>query len=244
MAQARASESFAFATQDQSLTDALKLNCDAFRDAFCLNRGIITHDGLPFFLPVEMQAAIFGVILTAWELEMDRPGDLTSYTVRTRHAAIRGYNFYQERQPYYSNFLRLVRELARQPLFESYPLASHLTYPWLGGNLRLPNQQSEGERILGAEFMRNYYLQQLDWSMGILNLWNQVPFRNQEDLEDKLPFDGLAFHQMRPQLRFDAHLFPRPLRRASFWPDLNPAWFDLDQDCQVQEGSLPKSQER
>jgi hypothetical protein len=31
---------------------------------------------LPYFLPVEMQASVFALILTAWELEMNRPGDI------------------------------------------------------------------------------------------------------------------------------------------------------------------------
>ena len=66
--------------------------------------------------------------------------------------------------------MRMINELAKQPRFETYPLATHLTYPWLGGNLRLPNQQSMGEKILGPEFMRNYNLQQLDWAMGVCNL--------------------------------------------------------------------------
>src|ERR1035437_9606277 len=60
-----------------------------------IDRGVVTHDGLPFNLPVEMQTAVFAVILSAWELEMDKPGDLTSYTLKTQHSAIRGYNFYQ-----------------------------------------------------------------------------------------------------------------------------------------------------
>jgi hypothetical protein len=67
-----------YATLDPKLKAALKMDRDAFADAYCLDRGVITHDGLPCFLPVEMQASVFAVILIAWELEMDRPGDLTS----------------------------------------------------------------------------------------------------------------------------------------------------------------------
>jgi hypothetical protein len=173
---------------------------------------------------------------------MDRPGDLSSYTVRTQHSAIRGYNYYQRREPFFSNSMRMINELAKQPRFEAYPLATHLTYPWLGGNLRLPNQQSEGEKLLGPEFLRNYNLQQLDWSMGVFNLWNRVQFRRSDDLEGQLAFGGVAFHQMRPQLSFDAHFFQRPLRRASFWPDINPAWIDMDRRYKVK--GLPQSQER
>jgi hypothetical protein len=40
--------------------------------------------------------------------------------------------------------------------------------------------------------------------------------------------DGLALHQMRPQLQFDSHLFQRPARPASVWPDLHPGWTELD----------------
>jgi ribonuclease HI len=91
---ARRSESYVYATQDPRLRAALKMDQDAFANAYCLARGVITHDGLPFLLPIEMQAAVFAVILTAWELEMDRRGDLTSYALRTKHAAIRGCNLY------------------------------------------------------------------------------------------------------------------------------------------------------
>jgi hypothetical protein len=48
---------------------------------------------------------------------------------------------------------------------------------------------------------------------------------------------------MRPQLRHDVHLFHRPSRRASFWPDFNPAWLEFDQTYHA-EGILPKPQER
>jgi hypothetical protein len=228
---------------DAKLKDALKLEREEFHDTYCLDRGVITHDGIPFMLPTEMQTSVFAVILTAWELEMDKPGDLTSYTLKTRHSAIRDYNFYQKMEPYYFNFMRLVNELFKEPHFETYPLASHLTYPWLGGNLRLPNQQSGPEKVQGVNFLRNYYLQQLDWSMGVFNLWNTLEFRRGNDLENQLDFAGLAFHQMRPQLRQDVHLFQRPPRRASFWPDFNPAWLEFDQTFQA-EGILPKPQER
>jgi hypothetical protein len=243
LVQARNSETFCYATLDAKLKDALKLERYAFHDTYCLDRGVITHDGLPFMLPTEMQTSVFAVILTAWELEMDKPGDLTSYTLKTQHSAIRGYNFYQRIEPFYSNFMRLINELSKEPNFETYPLASYLTYPWLGGNLRLPNQQSGPEKVQGVNFLRNYYLQQLDWSMGVFNLWNTVEFRRGSDLENQLDFAGLAFHQMRPQLRHDVHLFQRPPRRASFWPDFNPAWLEFDQTYQA-EGILPKPEER
>ena len=239
---ARSSESFVYATLDAKLKNALKMERSDFLAAYCLDRGVVTHDGLPFMLPVEMQAAIFAIVTTSWELEMDRPGDLTSYTLRTQHAAIRGYNFFQRIEPYFSNFMRLINELAKQPDFETYPLANHLTYSWLGGNLCLPNQQSESERVLGPDFLRNYYWQQLDWSMGLFNLWNHVEFRKPVDLEDQLDFDGVAFHQMRPQLRQDVHLFPRPSRRASFWPDFDPNWLKYDHMYLTDE--LPRPEER
>jgi hypothetical protein len=215
---------------------------DAFHADYCLDRGVVTHDGLPFMLPVEMQTAVFAVILSAWELEMDKPGDLSSYTLKTQHSAIRGYNFDQRIEPYYSSFMRLVNELSKDPTFETYPLASHLTYPWLGGNLRLPNQRSEAEAVQGVNFLRNYYLQQLDWSMGVFNLWNTVEFRRGSNLEEQLDHYGVAFHQMRPQLRHDVHLFPRPVRRASFWPDFDPVWLEFDQTY-FAEG-LPTPEER
>jgi hypothetical protein len=239
---ARSSESRCYATLDAKLKNVLKMDRDAFNSAYCLDRGVITHDGLPFMLPVELQAAVFAVILTAWELEMDKPGDLTSYTLRTQHSAIRGYNFYQKIEPYYSNFLRLTNELSKEPNFEVYPLASHLTHSWLGLNLLLSNQRSEAEEVQGINFLRNYNLQQLDWSMGVYNLWNTVEFRRGSDLESQLDHAGVAFHQMRPQLRHDVHLFQRPSRRASFWPDFNAKWLEFDQTYLAEW--LPTPQER
>jgi hypothetical protein len=239
---ARSSETFCYATLDPKLKEALKLDRDAFHAAYCLDRGVITHDGLPFMLPVEMQSAVFAIILTAWELEMDRPGDLTSYSLKTQHSAIRGYNFYQKIEPYYSCFMRLVHDLSQDQNFETYPLSSHLTHSWLGGNLLLSNQRSEAEEVQGINFLRNYYLQQLDWSMGVYNLWNTVEFRRGSDLESQLDHAGVAFHQMRPQLRHDVHLFQRPLRRASFWPDFNPKWLQFDQTYMAD--GLPTPQER
>jgi len=241
-ARARNSESFVYATLDSKLKNDLKLDRQSFLDTHCLVRGVVTHDGLPFQLPVEMQAAVFAIILTEWELEMDKPGDLTSYTLKTQHAAIQGYNYYQKVEPYYSNFMRLVRELGKGPGFEVYPLASHLTHAWLGGNLRTANQLSESERVLGLQFMRSYYQQQLDWSIGVFNLWNHVEFRKGSDLEKSLAFDGLAFHQMRPQLQFDTHLYQRPLKRGSLWPDLHADWLEYDQTFKAK--NLPRPSER
>ena len=116
-------------------------------------------------------------------------------------------------------------------------------YSWLGGDLRLPNRRSGAEAVQGANFPRSYYLQQLDWSMGVVSLWNAVEFRRMRDLEEQLDFAGLARRQMRPQLRHDAHLFERPLRRASFWPDFNTKWLEFDQSYQA-EGILPRPEER
>ncbi len=242
LTQARTSESYVYATKDAELNRALKLDREAFQENYCLARGVVTHDGLPFQLPVEMQTAVFAIVLTAWELEMDRPGDLTSFSLKTRHAAIRGYHFYQKVEPYYSNFMRLVNDLAKDPNFEVYPLATHLTHSWLGGNLCISNQQSESEKTLGVQFMRSYYRQQLDWMMGVFNLWNTVEFRKGTDLENNLDFVGLAMHQMQPQLAFDSHYFQRPLKRASFWRDQHPEWLRLDQEWRADQ--LPQPEER
>jgi len=97
--------------------------------------------------------------------------------------------------------------------------------------------------------MRAYYHQQLDWQAGMVSLMNHVPFRTKnapggpvsrtgQEIEDLVGRDGLAFHQMRRLLRFDSHLFPRPTKRASFWPDHNPAFEELDQ--QLLTEALPK----
>ncbi len=225
---ARESQNYVYATLDAKLKDELACDRETFAFRHCLARGTVTHDGLPFQLPIEMQSMVFALVLTHWRMELARPGDLTRYTLKTRHAAIRGFNYYQRVEPYHSNFMRLVRWIARDPKFQAYPLATHLTCNWLGGNLRISNQLSESEQALGPVFMRSYYLQQLDWMMGVLNLWNDIAFRKGSDLEGALSMDGLALHQMRPQLQFDSHLFQRPTRPASVWPDLHPGWTELD----------------
>jgi hypothetical protein len=145
-------------------------------------------------------------------------------------------------EPHYSNFMRLINDLAKEPDFKTYPLANHLTYSWLGGNLCLPNQQSGAEAVLGPNFLRNYYLQQLDWTMGVFNLWNNIEFRKRLDLQDQLDFDGIAFHQMRSKWRQDVHLFPRPASRVSLWPDFDPAWWEFDKYFSAD--GLPRPEER
>ena len=76
--------------------------------------------------------------------------------------------------------------------------------------------------------MRNFYLQQLDWQVGVANLWNHVQPRKSGGLAASLGQDGLLFHQMRRMLRFDSHLFHRPVKRPSLWPNLHPGWSQLD----------------
>ncbi len=44
---------------------------------------------------------------------MKDPGDLSSYELRTSHAAIRSYRYYQQIEPRFSNFLPLFQQLAR-----------------------------------------------------------------------------------------------------------------------------------
>jgi hypothetical protein len=222
---------------------------DEFENATCLLRGAVTHDGLPFQLPVELRPMVFAIVLTHWRMELDKPGDLSSYTLSTEHAAIRAFNYFQHVEPQYTNFMRLIMELSKDPHFRTYPLSTHLTNSWLGGNLRLANQLSQSEHDLGPEIMRSYYHQQLDWQAGIVNLMNHVSFRSKSDraglasltgrdIERQLSLDGLAFHQMHRLLRFDSHLFQRPLKRVSYWPNFHPGWTDLDQKFLTE--SLPK----
>lgn len=237
---ARQSESLAYATHDPGLHRQLSLNADDFERETALLRGTVTHDGLPFLLPVPMQCLVYAVIVGTWELELDRPGDLTGYTLHTRHAAIRGHHFYQRVEPHYSNFMRLVGSVANHPDFRAYPLASHLTDSWLGGNVCLSNRLSPSEQEFQPEFMRNLYHQQFDWQLGVTNLMNHLAFRTRreggrlvplagEEVERQLNVDGLVFHQLQSQLRFDSHLFPRPIRPVSLWPGHHPGWAQLDQ---------------
>jgi len=246
---ARYTESRVFATYDRELNKYLLLNRDAFARATGFLRGTVTHDGLPFNLPVELQPLIYAVILTHWRLELDRPGDLTSYSVHTKHAAIRGYNYSQRVQPYYDNFTHLIHDISRDPNFCTYPLSTHLTQSWLGGNLQISNQLSASERDLNPNVMRTYYHQQLCWQMGVVSLMNHVGFRSRRngairvsrtglEIEKDLDFDGLAFHQMHRLLRFGSHLFPRATRPISPWPDLHPGFSELDRNLLTE--SLPK----
>jgi hypothetical protein len=161
--------------------------------------------------------------------------------VHTHHAAIRGFNFFQKIEPFYSNFMQLPRKIAEAPTFKCYPLASHLNHSWLGGNLCVSNQASPSEQGVGPDLLRNYDLQQLDWMAGVVNLWNHVPFRKNQtahELEARLGQAGLLFHQMRRMLRFDSHLFQRPLKNPSLWPELHPGWAELDGTRQA--NLLPK----
>ena len=102
----------------------------------------------------------------------------------------------------------------------------------------ISNQQSPSEKEINADLMRHYYLQQLDWLAGVMNLWNHASFRTGEELEATLGKDGLFFHQMRRQLRFDSRYYQRPSARVSPWPDLHPGWLELDQTGQT--NSLPR----
>lgn len=246
---ARLSETRALATLDPELNRHLLLDHDTFANATGLLRGTVTHDGLPFQLPVEMQPLIYAIILTHWRMELDRRADLTSYVVHTQHAAIRGFNYFQRVEPYYGNFVRLIHDISRDPNFCTYPLSSHLTQSWLGGNLQISNQLSASERELNPNLMRSYYHQQLDWQMGVVNLMNHVEFRARRngsirvsrtglEIERGLDFEGLAFHQMNRLLRFDSHLFPKASRPHSPWPDLHPGFRELDQNLLTE--SLPK----
>ncbi len=246
---ARHSQSHAYATLDPELSKELKLSADEFAAAFCLLRGTVTHDGLPFNLPVQMQTMVYAVILTHWKMELDRPGDLNSYTVATQHAAIRGFNYYQRVEPFYSNFMRVLQRLVKDPDFKSYPLSTHLTDAWLRGNVCISNRLSQSEQELGPSLMRAYYHQQLDFQMGISNLMNHVEFRARTspsgrisrtgaEIEGELSFDGLAFHQMNRLLRFDSHLFHRPSRPPSRWPEFHSGFDELDQHLRT--GCLPK----
>jgi hypothetical protein len=230
---ARHCESRIHATLDDKLVAQLRMDRDAFIRARCLTRGTATHDGLPFQLPGELQCMVYAVILTHWEMTLDKPGNLDNYTLTTQHAAIRGFNYYQRVEPYYSNFVRLIAQLSRDSDFKTYPLSTHLTHNWLGGNLQISNHASASEHEIGADLMRNYYLQQLDWLAGVVNLWNHPSFRTIEKLEDTLASDGLAFHQMRRMLRLDSYLFKRPAQKPSPWPDLHPGWTELDRTGQV-----------
>ena len=235
---AKKSESYVYATLDEKLREELKRDRDGFEQIRCLVRGTFTHDGLPFQLPVEMQSMVYAVILTHWEMNLDKPGDLTSYAIKTKHAAIRGFNYYQLVEPFYGNFMRMIQELSKNPDFKTYPLSTHLTNRWLGGNLRVSNQPSPSEKEIGADLMRYYYQQQLDWMAGVFNLWNHVSFRQGKDLERTLGEDGMAFHQMHRMLQFDSHYFRRPSMRVSPSPNLHEGWIELDRTCQT--NSLPR----
>ncbi len=231
-------ESYVYATLDERLREELKRDRDGFEQIRCLARGTVTHDGLPFQLPVEMQCLVYAIVLTHWELNLDKPGDLTSYSLKTQHTAIRGFDYFQRVEPFWTNFMRMIQKLSKDPDFKTYPLSNHLTQSWLGGNLRVSNQPSPPEKEMGADLMRFYYQQQLDWMAGVANLWNHVSFRTGTDLERTLNQDALAFHQMRRQLRVESHYFQRPLRRVSPWPNLHQGWLELDQTGQT--NSLPR----
>lgn len=247
--QSRKTQSVIFGTLNPALNAELQLDREAFEDATGLLRGTCTHDGLPFQLPVPMQSKVYALIVTHWVMELDSPGDLGSYTLRTRHAAISGFHYYQRVMPYYAHFMELVNAIIQEPDFAVYPLSNHLTHSWLGGNLQISNQGSESEHRFGASLMRHFYHQQMDWQTGVINLMNHLSFRTgrrtnglipkpAHELEKSVGLDGLAFHQMHRMLRFDSHLFPRATQRSSVWPKLHPGWIELDRDVMTE--SLPR----
>lgn len=247
---ARCSETTALATLDAELNRQLLLDCDEFAATTGLLRAAVTHDGLPIQLPVEMQPLVFAIIFTHWSMEMDNSGDLSSYTVSTKHAAIRGFNYYQRVEPCFSQFIRLYHDLVRDSNFATYPLSNHLNEWWMGGNLQISNRLSESEQASNPNLLRAYAHQQLDWMAGVVSLFNRVDFRTHHrngtriartavELENELGFDGLAFHQMaRHLLRFDSHLFPRPKRPASLWPNTHPGFAELDRHLRTE--TLPR----
>ena len=65
--------------------------------------------------------------------------------------------------------------------------------------------------------------------MGVFNRCNTVEFRRQGNIEGALMGGGSAMHQMRAQRRQDVHLFHRPTKRASFWPNIHPDCLGFDQ---------------
>jgi hypothetical protein len=192
---------------------------------------------------------VHAITLAHWKLELDNPGDLNSYSVATKHAAIRGFSYYQRVEPFYSKFMTLIKDLCKDPNLKTFPVASHLTQWWLGGNLRVANRLSKSEEELGPHLMRSYYHQQLDWQAGVTNLMNHSAFRTKtggrtlssrtgREIEQQLGLDGLAMHQMHRLLRFDSHLFNRPTKPVSLWPDFHPGWLELDKKTLTE--SLPK----
>jgi hypothetical protein len=248
-ASARHGQSYVYARRDPELNRELQLSRQEFAQRFCLLRGAVTHDGLPFNLPVAMQPMVYAIVLTHWTLLLDEPGNLDSYTVLTEHAAIRGFNYYQKIEPFHTSFMRLMRKLGKDQDFRSYPLATHLTDSWLGGNLQISDQISQSERDLGPNLMRAYYHQQLDFQLGIYNVMNQASFWSRQtragrialtgqEIEKQLDFDALAFHTMHRLLRHDSHLFAKPTLPASTWPNLHPGWTELDRHLRTE--SLPK----
>jgi hypothetical protein len=124
--------------------------------------------------------------------------------------------------------MRLISDLGRDPDFCTYPLATHLTHSWLGGSLQLSNTASPAEHEIGADLMRHYNLQQLDWLAGVTNLWNHCSHRSLQQLDDSINADGRAFHQMRRMLRHESYYYRRPTQRPSPWPDLHRGFIELD----------------
>lgn len=176
---------------------------------------------------------VFAVILTHWEMELDKPGELENYTLRTRHAAIRGFNYYQKSEAILQQ-LHAPDSRSRQRSRVLHLPAGHAPDAPVAG--RQPVQIQPAFRIgkrLGPGVMQAYYLQQLDWTCGVFNLWNHVNFRRCANLEEMLSMAGLAFHQMCPLLRFDSHLFQRPSKRASFWPKTHANWAALNRTGQM-----------
>ena len=169
---------------------------------------------------MELQPLVLAVVLTHWRMELDKPGDLSPTRCLRSTPPSAASTTSSASNPTTPTSCGSSRSCPRTRTFKTYPLCTHLTNSWLGGNLRLANQLSQSERELGPETRcASYYHQQLDWQAGVVNLMNHVSFRTKSDraglvsltgreIEKLLGLDGVAIHQMHRLLRFDSHLFP------------------------------------
>ena len=123
---ARQSESYVYATLDPKLKGELMLDGTGLKRPHACCAAQSPTMAFLFSFRWRLQPLVLAVVLTHWRMELDKPGDLSSYTLSTEHAAIRGFNYFQRVEPFYTNFMRLIQELSKDPHFKTYPLSTHL----------------------------------------------------------------------------------------------------------------------
>ena len=227
-----------YATLDAKLREELMCNRDFFEQIRCLARGTITHDGLPFQLPVEIQSMVYAVILAPLGDEPGQAGRLEPATRSRPAPAIRGFNYCQRVEPYfYGDFMRMIQELSKNPDFKTYPLSTHLTNGWLGWQPRgYPINHRPLRRRSAPTSCATTTSNERSCRMGRSFSTSGTRLFSRQGQPGSAGSDGLRLHQMHrmlPLTLLSTAVKARVAVAQSAW-----RWIELDRTCQA--NSLPR----